>query len=281
MMQSQRLDTNLVLVKLNGKDFWCDPGAAFTPFGLLPWQETGVQGLQLDKKGRNWIQTLVPTSAQAHIERHANLTLSDTGDLEGKLAVTYTGLEAARLRMDERHADETERKKYLEDEVKGYIPASSEVNLTNQPEWKNSALPLVAELAIKIPGWAPGAGRHFTLPVGPFSAQEKHMFDHAKRDYPIYFHYPFMETDDINIQIPSGWQVSGLPHEGHETGNPVTYSFSVQNDNGKLHLSREFTVDFILMEAGYYAALRYYVQKIKTTDDQQIVLDVGATGTGN
>jgi hypothetical protein len=38
MMQSQRLDTNLVLVKLNGKDFWCNPGAAFTPFGLLPWK---------------------------------------------------------------------------------------------------------------------------------------------------------------------------------------------------------------------------------------------------
>jgi hypothetical protein len=240
-----------------------------------------VQGLQLDKKSRNWIQTLVPVSAQARTERHANLTLSDTGDLEGKLTVTYTGLEAARLRMEERHADETERKKYLEDEVKGYIPAASEVTLANQPEWKNSALPLVAELRIKIPGWAPGAGRHFTLPVGLFCAHEKHMFDHAKRDYPIYFHYPLMETDDINIQIPSGWQVSGLPPGGHETGNPVTYSFSAQNDNGKIHLSREVTVDFILMEAGYYAALRYYFQKIKTSDDQQIVLDAAAARAGN
>ena len=107
--------------------------------------------------------------------------MTDTGDLEGKLTVTYTGVEAARLRREERHADDTERKKYLEDIVKGYISAASEVKLTNQPEWKNSALPLVAEFDLKVPGWASGAGRHFLVPVGLFGAREKHMFDHAER----------------------------------------------------------------------------------------------------
>ena len=127
---------------------------------------------------------MTPTSDQARTERRANLTLTDTGDLEGKLTVTYTGMEAARLRLEERNADDTERKKYLEDIVKGYIPAASEVKLTNQPEWKNSALPLVAEFDLKVPGWASGAGRHFLVPVGLFSAREKHVFDHAERVYP-------------------------------------------------------------------------------------------------
>jgi hypothetical protein len=36
LFDSTRLDANMVLVKLNGKDIYCDPGAAFTPFGLLP-----------------------------------------------------------------------------------------------------------------------------------------------------------------------------------------------------------------------------------------------------
>ena len=29
-----QLDANVVVVKLNGKDIYCDPGAAFTPFGI-------------------------------------------------------------------------------------------------------------------------------------------------------------------------------------------------------------------------------------------------------
>ena len=48
---SSRLNANLVLIKLNGKDIYCDPGALFAPFGLLPWAETGVLGLRLDKDG--------------------------------------------------------------------------------------------------------------------------------------------------------------------------------------------------------------------------------------
>ena len=34
------------------------------------------------------------------------LKLSDTGDLEGKLTVTYIGLEAMYHRLEERHEDE-------------------------------------------------------------------------------------------------------------------------------------------------------------------------------
>jgi hypothetical protein len=281
LMQSGRLDENIVLIKLNGKNIFCDPGAAFTPFGLLPWPETGVAGLQLDKKESAWVQTLTPTAAQARTERRANLTLTDAGDLEGKLTVTYTGIEAARLRLEERHADETERKSYLEDIVKGCIPAASEVKLTNQPEWKNSALPLVAELNIRIPGWAAGAGRHLIVPVGLFTARVRHVFDHAERVHLIYVEYPYAESDDINIQIPPGWQVSSLPHGWQDTANPVTYSLTAENDKGKLHLARTMTVEFILMEVKYYPALRNFFQQIKTTDDQQIVLDPGAARAGN
>ena len=50
-MDGRRLDANVVVVKLDGKDVFFDPGAAFTPFGMLPWMETGVKGLKLDKDG--------------------------------------------------------------------------------------------------------------------------------------------------------------------------------------------------------------------------------------
>jgi hypothetical protein len=40
---------------------------------------------------------------------YSELTLTDRGDLEGKLIVTFTDLEAVRLRGRERNADETER----------------------------------------------------------------------------------------------------------------------------------------------------------------------------
>jgi hypothetical protein len=134
-MDARKLGWNVVLVKVNGKDIYCDPGVAFTPFGLLEWPETGVQGLRLDKDGGTWIETILPESSASRIERHANLTLSAaTGGLEGKLTITFTGLEGMRRRLEERNEDEADRKKFLEDEAKEYIPVASDVELKNKPD---------------------------------------------------------------------------------------------------------------------------------------------------
>ena len=136
-MDGQRLDANVVVVKLNGKDVFFDPGAAFTPFGMLPWVETAVQGLKLDKDGGTWLETSLPDSTASGIQRKAELKLNETGELEGKLTVTYTGLEASQRRVEQRLADEAERKKFLEDEVSEAIPIACDVELTNQPDWKS------------------------------------------------------------------------------------------------------------------------------------------------
>src|SRR5262249_16241313 len=187
-MNVRKLDANVVLVKVNGKDAFFDPGAAFTPYGLLEWPETGVQGLRLDKDGGTWIQTMVPESSASRIERLASLTLdSSTGGLEGKVTLRFTGLEAMQRRVEERNQDEADRKKFLEDEIKESIPAACEAELTNKPDWATSSTPLVAEFNLKIPGWASSAGRRALLTIGIFSAAEKHVFDHAERVHPIYF----------------------------------------------------------------------------------------------
>ena len=51
-LNSRELDANVVLVKLDGKDLFFDPGAEFAPFGLLPWMETGVVGMQAGQRRR-------------------------------------------------------------------------------------------------------------------------------------------------------------------------------------------------------------------------------------
>jgi hypothetical protein len=280
-IDSNRLNANVVQVRLNGKSVYCDPGAKFTPFGLLPWYETGVAGLVLDKNGGTWIQTTLPQPSESTVERKAILTLTDTGDLEGKLTITYTGLEAVRRRTDERNEDEAGRKKFLEESVTRTIPAASEATLTNQPEWHGSAAPLVAEFTVKIPAWASQAGRRVMLPVGLFSAQEKHLFDHANRVHPIYMDFPYQSKEDITITVPAGWQIGTIPPEHKQDGHVITYALAVSKDGSNLKLARSITVDFLLLDKQYYTALRTFFQGIKAGDDQQIVLQPAATTASN
>lgn len=272
VMDAYKLDTNVVDVKLNGKDTYFDPGVAYTPFGMLTWSETGVQGLRLDKDGGTWVQTTLPESSESCIKRNAVLTLSDTGDLEGKLTITFTGLEAMQRRLDERNEDEAERRKFLEDEAKTYIPAASEMDLTNKPEWNSSSPTFVAEYKMKIPGWVSGAGRRAMMPVGLFSAPEKRVFEHTERVHPIYFEYPFEKMDDVTIILPVGWQVGSLPPAKMQDSKAVLYELKVDNDKATLHLSRRLKVDMLLLPQKYYPALRNFFQVVRSGDDEQVVL---------
>jgi hypothetical protein len=281
LMEANKLDSDAVLVKVNGKDVFCDPGAAFTPYGLLEWPETGVQGLRLDKDGGTWIHTTVPDSSASRIVRSADLTLSETGDLEGKLAITFTGLEAMQRRLEERNEDESARKKLLEDQAKEYIPAACDVDLTNTPDWKGSSTPLVAEFKLKIPGWVSGAGRRALLPTGLFSASEKRLFEHEQRVHPIYFEYPFQQEDDVTISLPTGWQVSSLPAPQNQDGRVVLYSLKAENDKGTVRFTRKLNMDLIILDQKYYPALRNFFQVVRTGDDEQIVLQPGGATASN
>ena len=279
-MDGRRLEANVEVVKLDGKDVFFDPGAAFTPFGMLPWTETAVRGLKLDKDGGTWVETSLPSSTDSIIQRKAELKLTETGDLEGKLTVTYTGLEAAQRRVEEHLADDTQRKKLLEDEVRWAIPAACEVELTNQPDWKSSSS-LVAEYTLKVPGWVSGAGRRALLPVGLFGAPEKHLFDHADRVHPIYFEFPFQRADDVSIDLPLGWEITTVPEQQKLDAKAITYVLEAKNNKGTLHLNRVLNVDVLLLPTKNYATLRKIFQVVRTGDEEQIILQPGGTTASN
>jgi hypothetical protein len=280
-MEPGKLNSNVVVVKLNGKDLFFDPGAEFTPFGLLEWSETGVPGLRLDNNGGTWVQTTLPQSSESRMARQAKLKLTDTGDLEGKLTVTYTGLEAMYHRLDVRHSDDVARKKFLEDRVKTQVPGAIEVELTNHPDWNGSETPLVAEFDVKIVGWASNAGRRVLIPAGVFTGVEKHIFEHADRVHPIYFEYPYEKVDDVTIELPGGWQVSSVPAGQDRDKGVLAYTLKVESGKDSVHLTRKLKVDFMILEPKYYPALRIFFQGVRTADEEQIVLQPAAATAGN
>ncbi len=184
-------------------------------------------------------------------------------------------------RVEELHSDSTERKKYLEDQVKECIPVAAELDLTNQPDWKSSSQPLVAEFNLKIPGWVSGAGRRALLPVGIFSAPERRIFEHANRVHPIYFKFPFEKVDDVTIDLPPSWQVQNLPQPQNQDAHIISYNLQADKGANSLHLTRTLTVDILMLDTKYYPALRNFFQIVRTGDEEQIVLQPGAANASN
>ncbi len=280
-LKASDMNANVVLVKLNANDLYFGPGTIFTSYGLLPWGETGVQGLKLDKDGGTWVNTPVLESSVSQIERRADLKINPEGTLEGKLTVTYSGIEAAWRRFVERDEDESQRRKFLEDEISESVPTAIEIELTNKPDWTSSVPTFVAQFNLKVPNWISGAGRKALLPVGLFSVPEKHTCEHAKRVHPLYFSWKYQKVDDIRIELPAGWQVNNLPQPQNSQSKFAGYRLNVENDKGAVHVGRILRSDVILLEASEYETLRSFYQAVRTGDEQQIVLQPGGVVAGN
>jgi hypothetical protein len=281
IMDPHRLDDNIVLVKLNGKDTFYDPGTAYTPFGMLPWPETGVKGLRLDKDGGAWVATDVPNSSVSNIARRADLKMTEHGSLEGKVTVTFSGLEALSMRLELRNQDETARTKYMEDLVREFIPVIIDVDLKNKPDWSSSSPTLVGEFEIKVQGWAAAAGHRALIPVGLFGAPEKHVFEHNYRVHPIYFDFPTARLDDVSIELPLDWKVNSVPAAHKDEGKVCSYNTTAENNKGTLHLTRNLDINAVLLETKYYGALQKFFQTVKSGDEQQIVVQPGGISASN
>jgi hypothetical protein len=276
LMNPGELNSNAVIVKLGAGETYVDPGTPFTPFGLLPWHETAVSGLRLDKNGGDWVTTPKSIPSDSRIERKGTLRLANDASLEGKVTVSYTGLEASWRRWAERDEDATERQKFLEDDIKGDIPAGIEVKLLNTPDWTTPDVPLVAEYDLKVPGWAAPAGKRLLVPAGLFGSGEKHTFEHAARVHPLYFRYPYQHADDITVELPSGWQVSSAPRPRSSDLKVAAYTMAAEEANGALHLKRDLMLNILLADLKYYGALRGFFQTVRAGDEDQVIIAPGA-----
>ena len=281
VMNPRQLNDNVVLVKLDGKDLYFDPGTAFTPYGMLPWWETSVSGLRLGKDGGAWVETPLNDATQSKVERKTELKLDSEGTLTGKLTVTYWGSDAQSLRIEERIEDETSRKKLLEDMVRETVPAAIEVDLVNKPDWNGSSPSLQTEYSFKVPGWVAGAGKRALLPVGLFSSPEKSIFEHSGRVHPVYFHYPYRKIDDITIELPLGWKVSSLAKPVDQDVKAAAYTMRSEDNSGSLHVTRVLRSDLVMVPANSYGALRAFFQVVRTGDEEQVVLQPGSSSAGN
>ncbi|HET6929871.1 MAG TPA: DUF3857 domain-containing protein [Candidatus Acidoferrum sp.] len=280
-MNSDELNSNVAVVKVDGKDLFLDPGSAFVPYGLLPWMETGVKGLKLNKDGGVWVETPLPLSADSQITRKADFKITDDGSLEGRVIVTYTGLEACSRRQSLRNQDAEARKKYLEDAMKDYVPATVDVDLKNQPDWTSSEKPLVAEYEVKIPGWVSSAGRRALMPAGIFCSTEKRMFEHANRVNAVYFHYPHRKTDDVTVELPPGWKIGSVPKPEDQDAKAAEYTLTVEQKPGAVHVTRVLRNDLLLLQKEYYSTLRSFFLVVKSSDEKQIVFEPGAAAANN
>ena len=266
-----QLDDHIAVLEINGKEVYLDPGTKFCPYGLLYWPHTGTEGLKETGKGAELSQTPAPVYTDAVEKRVARLKLDETGAVSGVMGVGYFGQEALTRRIDGSKTDEVGRTKLLEDEIKGWLPQNSEVTLTKQPNWNDPAAPFSAEFKISVP-MSVSAGKRTLLPTNVFEFSRQAVFAQADRKYPIYFHYPFREIDEVRIKLPEGVQVESLPTDELNKVDYAYYRVERKQEQNDVTVLRDFAINAFFFPLSDYKNVKSFFGKIQEGDQQQAIL---------
>jgi transglutaminase-like putative cysteine protease len=271
MLDETQLNGEITVARADGKEWFLDPGVAMCPFGLLPWENTGVKSLQLSKDGGTFITTPQPESNKAIMRRVARLKYED-GGYKGKVSIEFRDQMALTRRLASLNSDDAEQKKELEEELKSWLPGGSTVKLAQVTNAKNEAEPLSLEFDVELPGIGSNVGSRMLIPISIFQANNNNPFQHEKRVHPVYFDYPFQELDEVIIKMPTGFRIENLPAAQKQQTAFGYYDSVWQQDGNSISVRRRFAILGALFRQEMYPELRAFYEKVNTSDQESVVL---------
>ena len=270
-LSTDQLDAYIAVVTLDGKEVFLDPGTKYCPYGLLYWPHSATEGLRDTPGGVAIAQTPTPAYTGAVTKRVARFTLTDDGKLEGIVAVANFGQEAIARRHQASRTDDAGRTKMLEDEIKGWLPANAEINVTKEPDWTAVESPLLVNYKVTTPILISG-GKRVLLPTNIFEFNRPAMFTLNDRQYPVYLDYPSREIDDIRIKLPENLQVENLPAGENDSAGYAFYKVERKQEKNELVITRDFAINSFVFQPPDYKTLKSFYEKVKEGDQQQALL---------
>jgi len=268
----EQLDSEVAVVKVDGKELVFDPGTPNAPYGIVSWQKGNVPGLKLVKKqDASWFETPPLNAADALITRKAALRV-DGDALKGKITITYKGQEALVRRLRNFNDDEAATKKALEEGMKKRFPDGAVVTLTRITGMKNADPEVVTEYDIELPNAGSFAGSRTMIPLSVFHALDKNPFAPATRRAAVYFQYPSVEEEEVTLEVPAGYNVETMPNPTDINANVIVYTTRYVNGATNVSFHRKMTVDSMFVPREEYDKLRTVYSRITSIDQEQIVL---------
>jgi hypothetical protein len=276
----RQLDDLLVVLHIDGKDIYLDPGQKLCPFGQLAWNNTLAGGLQQNAAGPVYTP---PNLTKDAITAHAaDLTLDAHGAVTGTVKIMMNGPQALHWRQLNLTTDPEEVKKRFNESLHGLLPDGVAGEVTSIQGLDTPAGYLSA--AVKVSGQLGTAtGKRLLLPGFFFSTgAHSHFVAEEKRTAAVDLHFAEQVIDDAIYNLPAGYTVEGAPQPAQlPWPDHAALVVKTAPGPGVIDVKHIFARAFVLLDAKEYPALRDYYQKIAATDQQQLVLTAAAGAAGN
>lgn len=262
-----------IAVKFGDKWRFFDPASTYVPFGMLRWQEEGIQALVTDSKEPGFVGTPISPAEKSMKKRTARLKLTEDGSLEGEVRIEYTGHFAVEMKEDNDDDSAEQRENKVRNSIKGRLGGElSDIKI----ESANDPLkPFVYAYKVRVPGFAERTGKRIFIQPAFFQRNVSALFPTQTRLNDIYFHFPWAEMDDVEIQLPEGYALDNAespPSLNFGDSGHYKTELGLTRDKKTLVYKRDFKFTSLMIPKTSYSALKNIFDAIHQADNHAITL---------
>ncbi len=255
-----------------------NPGVSLLPYGMLVWYEEDVWALLVGEDKFVWIKTPISGIDKTNVKRTGKFKLLEDGTLSGKVRLDYSGQMALDYRLE--NYDESANK--LEDNLKEGIKSrisTAEISNLSIENLTDPSKSFSYSYDVLIPNYAQKTGKRLFLQPGFFEYGENPIFSTDSRKYDVYFHYPWAENDEIQIDLPQGFALDNADAPA-EIADPQKISLlnvyiGIDKKSNSLIYKRKFHFGnggLILFPVGTYKPLKSLFDAFHKADSHTITL---------
>ncbi|MBW4038887.1 MAG: DUF3857 and transglutaminase domain-containing protein [Acidobacteria bacterium] len=278
-MSFRQFDDVIAIVNVDGKERYFDPSSRYCPYGHLAWQHTLVQGLRQVDKGTEFGGTPGDDISFNMVTRVANLKMDDTGQITGKIDLSFSGAEGVDWRHTALSGDEESLDQALRVYLEGMVPKSLQVKVSKIENVKEYEQPL--KVSYEVTGtMGTHTGKRLILPSDLFVSGSSATFADENRQEAVYFHYPRVLQDAERLNLPDSMSVEALPNSARfDLAKQEIYALTVVGDAKGFTTRRNHIQGELLVMPKDYDDLRKYYAQFESKDQESVVLKAASVTT--
>lgn len=258
----------IAAVELPNKVILLDATEENCSFNELPARAMNWNGRIIrDKENSDWLD-LMPDEQSKKIST-LNLEIGPEQTLKGKYISKISGLYAKSYRDDFKAINEDMHIQLLE-KNKGSIQIS---NLETQGQMEIGS-EITQSYNFELESGMENINGNLYIKPLLFNAENENPFKADKREYPIIFDFPSVDSRIVNILVPEGFEVESLPQSAivELNAGAGTFKFLTSQNGRYLRIESTFDLQTIAYSPTEYDALKQFYGQIVEKHSEAIVL---------
>lgn len=235
---------------------------------ILPMRALNWIG-RLVRKDGSWTQISLMPKKSALETTTMNITLSETGDIEGKQRTQFTSHNALSYRNAYARVDEEDYLERLENSI-----GDIEIEEHNVKNVSNIGKPILESYSFSKEAQAEVIGDKLYFSPLLYLATAENPFKTEKRIYPVDFGYPWKRKVMMNINIPEGYEVESLPEIAtvRLPDNLGSYSFKITKTATGISVVMLKEINSAVIPSDKYGSLRELYRILVEKEKEKVVL---------